>query len=128
MRLSEISDVEAEGAVEIQDLELGRRLIGQLARREVSSEVITVTGAPAQLTDERGNVDHYVFSADWQTPNAKAVGELTRDLDYTQVLRLRADAIREVAGTDEAGVHAVEPGAAAGAMSIDISSRSIPSA
>jgi lipopolysaccharide export system protein LptA len=52
----EISDVEAEGAVEIKDLELGRRLTGQYARREVESQVITVTGSPAQLTDERGNI------------------------------------------------------------------------
>ncbi len=52
----EVSDVEAEGAVEINDLELGRRLTGQHALREVTSQVITVTGSPAQLTDERGNV------------------------------------------------------------------------
>jgi len=52
----EISDIEAEGAVEIKDLEMGRRLTGQYARREVESEVITVTGSPAQLIDERGNV------------------------------------------------------------------------
>jgi lipopolysaccharide export system protein LptA len=51
-----ISDVEAEGAVEINDLETGRRLTGQHAIREVSTQVITVTGSPAQLTDERGNV------------------------------------------------------------------------
>ena len=52
----EISDVEAEGAVEINDLEMGRRLTGQHALREVTSQIITVTGSPAQLTDERGNV------------------------------------------------------------------------
>jgi lipopolysaccharide export system protein LptA len=51
----EISDVEAEGAVEIEDLELGRRLTGRHAIREVASQIITVTGSPAQLTDERGN-------------------------------------------------------------------------
>jgi lipopolysaccharide export system protein LptA len=52
----EVSDVEAEGAVEINDLEMGRRLTGQHARREVKSQVITVTGSPAQLADPRGNV------------------------------------------------------------------------
>ncbi len=52
----EITDVEAEGAVEINDLEMGRRLTGQHARREVESQVITVTGTPAQLSDPRGNV------------------------------------------------------------------------
>ncbi len=52
----EISDVEAEGAVEIKDLEMGRRLTGQHAWREVAKQVIIVTGTPAQLTDGRGNV------------------------------------------------------------------------
>jgi len=51
-----ISDVEAEGAVEIRDLGMGRTLTGKHALREVKSQVITVTGSPAQLTDERGNV------------------------------------------------------------------------
>jgi lipopolysaccharide export system protein LptA len=52
----DVSDVEAEGAVEIRDLELGRRLTGQHAVREVESQVITVTGSPAQLIDPRGNI------------------------------------------------------------------------
>ncbi len=52
----EISDVEAEGAVEINDLVMGRRLTGQHAKREVKSQVVTVTGSPAQLADPRGNV------------------------------------------------------------------------
>lgn len=51
-----ISDVEAEGAVEIKDLEMGRSLTGQHAIRDVTTQVITVTGSPAQLVDERGNV------------------------------------------------------------------------
>jgi lipopolysaccharide export system protein LptA len=51
-----ISDVEAEGAVEINDLATGRRLTGQRAHRVLASQVITVTGSPAQLIDERGNV------------------------------------------------------------------------
>jgi lipopolysaccharide export system protein LptA len=52
----ELSDVEADGAVEIRDLEMGRILTGQHALREVATQVITVTGSPAQLTDPRGNV------------------------------------------------------------------------
>jgi lipopolysaccharide export system protein LptA len=52
----EITDVEAEGAVEINDLAMGRRLTGQHATREVKSQVITVTGSPAQLADPRGNI------------------------------------------------------------------------
>jgi lipopolysaccharide export system protein LptA len=51
-----VSDVEAEGAVEIQDLVMGRRLTGQHALRAVTGQLITVKGSPAQLTDERGNV------------------------------------------------------------------------
>jgi lipopolysaccharide export system protein LptA len=52
----EITSVEAEGAVEINDLELGRRLTGTHAVRDVASRTITVTGSPAQLADPRGNV------------------------------------------------------------------------
>jgi lipopolysaccharide export system protein LptA len=52
----DISDVEAEGRVEIEDLEVGRRLKGQHAVRDVNSRTIRVTGSPAQLTDERGNI------------------------------------------------------------------------
>jgi lipopolysaccharide export system protein LptA len=51
-----ISDVEAEGTVEIIDLASNRRLTGQHAIRTVADQVITVTGSPAQLTDEKGNV------------------------------------------------------------------------
>jgi len=52
----EISNVEADGAVEIRDREMGRTLTGQHAVREVAEQIITVTGSPAQLTDPRGNV------------------------------------------------------------------------
>jgi len=52
----EISNVEADGAVEIRDLVVGRILTGQHAVRNVTNEIITVTGSPAQLTDPRGNV------------------------------------------------------------------------
>jgi len=52
----DVSDVEAEGAVEIVEHELGRRLTGNHALREVETDTITVLGTPAQLTDERGNV------------------------------------------------------------------------
>lgn len=52
---NEITDVEAEGAVEIEDLEQGRRLTGQHARRVVADRTIVVTGTPAQLVDRRGN-------------------------------------------------------------------------
>jgi lipopolysaccharide export system protein LptA len=52
----DISNVEAEGQVEIKDLEVGRRLTGQHALRDVESRTIRVTGSPAQLMDERGNI------------------------------------------------------------------------
>jgi lipopolysaccharide export system protein LptA len=52
----QVTDVEAEGAVEIRDLELGRTLTGKHAVREVATQTVTVTGSPAQLTDGRGNV------------------------------------------------------------------------
>ncbi|MGD8441561.1 MAG: LptA/OstA family protein, partial [Holophagae bacterium] len=52
----QVTDVEAEGAVEIRDLEMGRTLTGKHAIRDVATQVVTVTGSPAQLTDGRGNV------------------------------------------------------------------------
>ncbi len=52
----EVTEVEADGAIEIRDLEMGRLLTGQHAIRDVVTQVVTVTGSPAQLTDARGNV------------------------------------------------------------------------
>jgi hypothetical protein len=52
----QVTDVEAEGAVEIRDLGMGRTLTGKHAIRDVATQVVTVTGSPAQLTDGRGNV------------------------------------------------------------------------
>lgn len=73
---NEITDVEAEGAVEINDLVVGRRLTGTHALRSVATGVITVIGSPAQLTDERGNV----ASGDSLTWN-QADGTVTVDGD-----------------------------------------------
>ncbi|MEE4272177.1 MAG: LptA/OstA family protein [Thermoanaerobaculales bacterium] len=73
---NEITDVEAEGAVEIRDLVVGRRLTGTHALRSVDGGVITVIGSPAQLTDERGNT----ASGDSLTWN-QADGTVTVDGD-----------------------------------------------
>jgi len=50
-----------------------------------------------------------VFGADWRAPSAEAVGELEKPFDYTQILRLRADAIREATGADVAILFGYEP-------------------
>ncbi len=43
---------------------------------------------------------HYVFDSNWRAPAGEPVGELTSSFSYAQLLRLRADAIREAAGAD----------------------------
>jgi lipopolysaccharide export system protein LptA len=51
-----ITAVEAVGAVELVDLAGGRRMTGQKARREVTTQTVHVTGSPVQLTDQSGTV------------------------------------------------------------------------
>ena len=48
--------VEAIGAVELVELETGRRMTGQRARREVAEQTVTISGNPVRLSDEAGNV------------------------------------------------------------------------
>jgi lipopolysaccharide export system protein LptA len=52
---NEVTAVEAEGAVELAILESGRRMTGQVARREVATQLVTITGNPVRLTDPGGN-------------------------------------------------------------------------
>lgn len=51
-----LTEVRASGAVEIVDLATGRRMTGQEAVRDLSSETVTLRGEPVQLTDDKGNV------------------------------------------------------------------------
>jgi len=53
---NEVTAVEAIGAVELVELETGRRMIGQRARREVATQTVTITGNPVRLSDDAGNV------------------------------------------------------------------------
>jgi lipopolysaccharide export system protein LptA len=53
---NEVTAVEAIGAVELVELETGRRMTGQRARREVATQAVTITGSPVRLTDGAGNV------------------------------------------------------------------------
>jgi lipopolysaccharide export system protein LptA len=53
---NEVTAVEAIGAVELVELETGRRMTGQHARREVAMQAITITGNPVRLSDDVGNV------------------------------------------------------------------------
>jgi len=52
---------------------------------------------------------HYVFDSDWRPASDEPLGELAWPLDPVQVLRLRADAIRQAAGADAAIVSAYTP-------------------
>jgi lipopolysaccharide export system protein LptA len=52
----DVTAVEAIGAVELVELETGRRMTGQRARREVAEQTVTISGSPVRLTDEAGNV------------------------------------------------------------------------
>ncbi len=52
---NDVTAVEAVGSVELVDLESGRRMTGQKARREVATRVVTITGSPVQVTEPGGN-------------------------------------------------------------------------
>jgi len=56
------------------------------------------------------DVDHHVFDSSWRPAARPKLGELTMAFDYTQVLRLRADAIREATGADVGLVWGYTPG------------------
>ncbi|HUT33317.1 MAG TPA: 5'-nucleotidase C-terminal domain-containing protein [Planctomycetota bacterium] len=43
---------------------------------------------------------HIIFDAAWRAPDETPLGQLAQPFGYTQLLRLRADAIREAAGAD----------------------------
>ena len=53
---------------------------------------------------------HFIFGSDWQAPDETPVGELTAPFSGSQILRLRADAIREATGADVALVCEHMPG------------------
>ena len=44
--------------------------------------------------------DHILFDSNWQPPDETPIGELEKPFDYADILRLRADAIREGTGAD----------------------------
>jgi lipopolysaccharide export system protein LptA len=52
----EVTAVEAVGAVELVELETGRRMTGQRARRDVADQTVTLSGSPVRLSDKAGNV------------------------------------------------------------------------
>jgi lipopolysaccharide export system protein LptA len=49
------SQIEARGAVEIDDLINGWRMTGLAARRDMGTQTVSLDGEPAQLRDEKGN-------------------------------------------------------------------------
>jgi lipopolysaccharide export system protein LptA len=52
---NEVTAVEAVGSVELVILESGRRMTGQFARRDVRTQLVTITGSPVRLTDPGGD-------------------------------------------------------------------------
>jgi lipopolysaccharide export system protein LptA len=52
---NQVTAVEAVGSVELVILESGRRMTGQFARREVRTQLVTITGSPVRLMDPGGN-------------------------------------------------------------------------
>ena len=53
---NEVTAVEAVGSVELVEMVTGRRMTGQKARREVSTQMVTIEGSPVRLSDPSGNV------------------------------------------------------------------------
>jgi len=53
---NKVTAVEAIGSVELVELTTGRRMTGQKARREVSTQMVTIEGSPVRLSDPSGNV------------------------------------------------------------------------
>jgi lipopolysaccharide export system protein LptA len=53
---NDVTAVEAIGSVELVELETGRRMTGQEARREVATQSVTISGSPVRLSDSSGNV------------------------------------------------------------------------
>jgi len=54
--------------------------------------------------------DHYIFDSNWRPPDETPIGELGKPFDFTQILRLRADATREATGADVAVMSSYPPG------------------
>jgi len=52
---NQVTAVEAVGAVELVELATGRRMSGRKARREVSTQIVTIEGSPVRLSDPSGN-------------------------------------------------------------------------
>ena len=66
-----------------------------------------VMGIPAErrrwgeaLDSKRFESRHLLFDASWKVDASPPLGELERPFDYPQILRLKADAVREAAGAD----------------------------
>jgi hypothetical protein len=76
--------------------------------------VLNVKRTPRQwgvaLGSRDADVDHYIFDTAWRATPREKLGELSQAFSYTQVLRLRADALREATGADVGLVWGYAPG------------------
>ncbi len=66
-----------------------------------------ISGIPAErrpwgeaLSGKAFESRHLIFDAAWKPDTSPPLGELQRPLDYLQILRLKADALREATGAD----------------------------
>jgi len=55
------------------------------------------------------DIDFYIFDNAWKPTKREILGEVTAPFDYTQILRLRADAVREATGADLGLIWAYTP-------------------
>jgi len=55
-------------------------------------------------------IDFYIFDSAWKPTKRPTLGTLSAPFDYTQILRLRADAVREATGADVGLVWGYTPG------------------
>ncbi|KPK85687.1 MAG: hypothetical protein AMJ81_03145 [Phycisphaerae bacterium SM23_33] len=63
----------------------------------------------AEVAAAAFQTEHHLFDVDWRPHGRQPLGELAARFDYAQILRLRADAMREAAGADLAIISSYTP-------------------
>jgi len=90
---------------------------GSVSAWKFRSGDCVVRGIPAArpkwsvaMAEARFETRHIVFDANWRAPAAEPLGTLAKPFDVPQILRLRADAIREATGADAGIIATHTPG------------------
>jgi predicted esterase len=93
-----------------------RNLTGESAWtfRKADCQVFNVRRAPRKwgvaLGGRSVRTDHHFFDASWKPAAREKLGTLTAPLGYAQILKLRAEAVREATGADVGLVWGYVPG------------------